>query len=386
MTFRWMGIACLLALALAAKADINDFRMVTPETAVPGNPALTETLWQTRVAPGGEYDRIGLHRYQRRDAPASAVMLYLPGTNMNGELGVTDQDHNLWLYLAARGVKVYTLDYRTHFVPNEPVPDLSFMKDWTMARFVDDARVALAKVRKLEGDKPVFIAGFSRGVGYAYILAGEENVTGLVALDGSLKSYHEPGFDRAAAMQKLKASGQWGTVLSRSRGWSSRTEMMRRAASDPKGPAMGKFASIGAQVETMLYYSWGPGVLANPHDGISSVQVLAAGMENYDRCFPAIQNVEGMSIALQADDPATPLDDHFGKMVTPVLYFGSTNMGADSLMSGIYSASKNGARDVTLNVLERYGHVDVLFGDKARQDVYDIVLGWIRQRVVDGGA
>jgi len=370
------SIIALILLGIVARANA-DFVVTMPTKPIAGDAGVTETSWRRDVAPDGPYDKIGLHRYQAASGNAKAVLFYLPGTNMNGELAVADENHNLWLYLAARGITVYALDYRTHFVPNDPVPNLAFMKDWTVGRFVDDAKLALAMVRKTERARPVFIAGFSRGVTYAYILAGQEKAAGLVALDGSFKSYDPKGFDRAGAMHQLDASGEYGSILSKARSWAGRTEMMKRAAADPNGPAMGKFPSIGAQLSSVLYYAWGPGALANPRDGISSIQVLAASMVDYDRCFPVIQNIEGRSMEMQADDPATSLDDQFGHMTVPVIYFGSTNFGPENLLNGIYSAAKAGSKDVTINVLERYGHVDVLFGDQAKDDVYRVIQRWI---------
>ncbi len=46
---------------------------------------------------------------------------------MNGELALKQEKYNLWLHLARRGVDVYTLDYRTHFVLAAGVADFSFM-------------------------------------------------------------------------------------------------------------------------------------------------------------------------------------------------------------------------------------------------------------------
>jgi hypothetical protein len=60
-----------------------------------------------------------------------------------------------------------------------------------------------------------------------------------------------------------------------------------------------------------------------------------------------------------------------------VLYFGNTNMGADWLLNGIYSAGKSGSKDVTINVLERYGHLDVIVGEHARQDVFEPARAWM---------
>lgn len=371
--------ALLIAfVALVAPCElVAAFDLFEAEAAIEEGRTLTETIWRASVG-DGEYDKVGLHRYRHPGIEPRAAMLYLPGTNMNGELAITDEDHNLWLYLADRGIEVYALDYRTHFVPNEPVPDdFSFMRDWTVQAFVDDAALAVDHMRKSAGDLPVYVAGFSRGVTYAYALTGQRSLAGLVVLDGSFKQYDAPGFDRNDAMQKLAASGQYGTVLSRSRGWSSRTEMMRRTWQNPDGPAMGNFKTIGEQLTSTLYWAWGEGGLANPVDGISSIEVLAKGMEGYDRYFPMIQNIEGRSIGAQRDDPATALDDHFGDMSLPIIYFGATNMGADNLMNGIYSASKSGSKDVTINVLENHGHVDVLFGNRAKDLVFEVVYRWI---------
>ena len=374
-----MRALMLMVAMLASAAAAGEFTLVAREHPIENNPDLHETVWQAQVGES-EYDRIGLHRIAGPGEPV-AQLLYLPGTNMNGEIALTDEAYNLWLYLARRGVVVYTLDYRTHFVPNEPVPeDLGFMRGWTMHAFVSDAERAVGEMRR-HADLPLFVAGFSRGAGYGYALAGQVSLAGLIALDGSFKSWERDGFDADAARQALSASGQWGSVLSRSRGWAGRTELMERAATDPSGPAMGKFDSIGAQLFETLYYAWGEGGLANPVDGISRIDVLARAMIGYDRVFPSIQNIEGRSIASHDDDPSTAIDDHFGEMSVPILYFGATNMGADSLMSGIYSASKSGSDDVTLHVLERHGHLDVLYGELVESQVFAVIRDWINDRV-----
>ena len=66
---------------------------------------------------------------------------------------------------------------------------------------------------------------------------------------------------------------------------------------------------------------------------------------------------------------------------TPVIYFGSTNFGPDNLLNGIYSAARCGTKDVTINVLERYGHVDVLFANRAKEDVYAVLYRWIEKHI-----
>jgi hypothetical protein len=156
---------------------------------------------------------------------------------------------------------------------------------------------------------------------------------------------------------------------------------MAAAAEAPDGPALDpRYATAGAQVADVLYNAWQPGALANPVEGLSKPQVLARLLAGYDRYYPAVQDVDGRAIADREDDPATPLDDLWGEMKAPILYFGATGMGTEWLLDGIHSAGASGSKDVTVNVLERYGHLDVLVGEYARRDVYEPVLAWILRR------
>jgi pimeloyl-ACP methyl ester carboxylesterase len=379
-----MGSLVALAFLACSTVPGTAWQESRAEEALPGGTDVRETRWTQSRPPGGAFDRIQVHRY-RGSRPSVATLLYLPGTNMNGEVALEDGDHNLWLFLAGRGVDVFALDYRTHFVPSTGTADLSSMREWGMAAFVEDARAAAALARKETGRKRLFVAGFSRGVSLAWAFAATEpaeGVGGVVALDGGFKS-HAPKdrYDLAAETKAWEAKGSWASDVSGSLGWETRQKMMTAAASDPGGPALdAKYATIGDQVSRILYGAWRPGGLANPVDGLSRPQVLAKLLAGYDRYYPTRQDVEGRSIADRDDDPATPLDDAWGEMKTPVLYFGSTGMGGDFLLNGIYTASKSGSPDVTLNVLESYGHLDVIAGDRARAEVFEPTLLWITRR------
>ena len=353
----------------------------SPEAPLAGVADVRETRWESARPPGGKYDLIRVHRY-RTAAPAKAALLYLPGTNMNGQVALADEDHNLWSFLARRAVEVYALDYRTASVPPS-VTDVAFMSGWTVDAFTDDVRAAAALARRESGRPKLFVAGFSRGAFFAYAYAGVEpdQVAGLVILDGPFKDHAARGsFDRAGEIAKLKASGQWGSDVAGKLGWDNRAKLLGAAAADPAGPALdAKFPNVGEQVSALLYTAWGPGGLTNTH-GLTKVQNVSRLLVGYDRWYPAVQTIEGQAIAAQADDPDTKVDDNFGKWTVPILFFGSTGMGADFLMNGIYSAAKSGSKDVTLNVLERYGHLDLVVGEKARADVFEPTLAWILER------
>ena len=379
-------LLCLLALAAspARGAEEGDWTRTTDGAAVPGAHGVLETAWVATRPPGSPYDRIRLHRYRGTGEPRAAL-LYLPGTHMNGTVAIAEENHNLWLYLAGRGVDVYALDYRTHFVPSSKGSGFEFMAPWTIEAFVEDARLAAALARRESGLASLFVAGFSRGVSIAYGLACVEpagSVAGLIALDGGFKG-HKPtaSFDYAAAREKLEAAGRYESDVAAGIGWDTRHRLMQTAAADPSGPPLDPaFDSIGAQVSELLYSAWGPGRLAHPRDGVSRVDVLARLLDGYDRYAPAIQNLDNASIADHADDPRTPVDDAWGELAVPVLFFGTTGMGPRFLLSGIYSAVEAGSRDVSIHVLENHGHLDVLVGESSRQDVFNPVLSWIRKR------
>ena len=186
-------VLSLATLGLTGAGAAAEWTPVAEERAIPAS-SVKESVWQSARPPGGEHDRIRVHRY--RGPSSRAALLYLPGTNMNGTLpdlqlrssGILEPGHNLWLWLAERGVEVWTLDYRTHTVSADDSPPFGFMASWTMEAFTDDAAAALALSIR-EGGLPTFVAGFSRGASFAYTLAcaAPEQLAGMVALDGFFK-------------------------------------------------------------------------------------------------------------------------------------------------------------------------------------------------------
>jgi hypothetical protein len=391
------------------------------ETAVAGVAGVTETRWQEVRAPGGASDRIQVHRYRGTSRPTAAV-LYLPGTHMNGELAARDDDHSLWVFLARRGVDVYALDYRTHFVSaTTPPAELSHMADWTLEAFAGDVQSAAELVRAEVPEIPLFVAGFSRGVTFAYALASgpaAPELRGLIALDGSFKD-PAPGatpeaYDAAAARAQLVAAQRFAIDVGGRTGYDMRARLMRAAMEDPSGRPIGsdgsgndEFATVGAQVARKLYDSWGPGALAHPigvpgagvpgtggaeiggagtgdgsapDRGVSRVDVLARLLLGYDRYYPTTQTLEARALAAQPDAPHTSLDDGWGELSLPILYFGSERTGESALGSGRHSAEASGSADVTVRVLAEHGHLDVLVSEQSRAQVFEPTLAWIRAR------
>lgn len=378
-------IATLLGLLIAsgaATAADQAWTISVEDRLVAEGSEVKETIW---IAPRGEgaFDRIGLHRYRGADEPV-ATLLYLPGTNMNGAVAVADENYNLWLWLAARGIEVYALDYRTHAVPPDATAEqLTALRTWTSAAFVNDITAAAALARETSGRERLFVAGFSRGafLTYAYVNKQPQHVAGLIVLDGPFKALSPGPFNRAPTLADLEASGKWASDIGGSKGWAARQALMEAVIANPDGPANDpKFKTIGDQLAHVLQTAWLPGGLANPEGGFSKPAVLAKLLKDYDRWYPSVQDIDGKTIASAKDAPETDLDDLWGKFETPVLLFTGTGMGGDWVINAIYSAVHSGSKDVVYHVLEGYGHLDVLVGERAATEVFAPTEAWIKAR------
>jgi len=190
-----------IALGAAALAAETEFKEVGAPRCQPivtpgifSIPGICEWTFDATVGES-PFDKIALHRVAKgRNPPAhpEAVVLYLPGTNMNGEVWLDDSRYAFQVYLAEHGVDVWSMDYRTHFIPPDTQQsDLSELAGWTNELFESDIDAAAKFVSEKTGRDRLFVAGFSRGVEFAYLYAARhpERVAGIIALDGFIPSH-----------------------------------------------------------------------------------------------------------------------------------------------------------------------------------------------------
>jgi pimeloyl-ACP methyl ester carboxylesterase len=296
-------------------------------------------------------------------------MLYLPGTNMNGEVAIDDPRYSLALYLASRGVDFWTLDYRTHFVPSSiPSTRLSALQTWTNEMFEADISAAARFVVATSRRSQIFLAGFSRGVLFAYLYAAAhpENVRGLVIFDGAIGHGR-----RGSPPPGIYADDVSGKHLT----WDKRQVLMRLVIENPAGPApIPQFKSAADNLNHVVFDSagfGGKGGLANPLAGLADPSVLARVLIRYDRYWPNVQDYE---------DSFTPsMANSLKNSRIPVLAFSSTNISPAWSQSVAKSAASTGANDVTIKVLNGWGHLDIICGTSAEQQVFAPVLSWLKR-------
>jgi len=376
-------IALMLAITIARGAErcafalppLRGFSQIAAPRALKGGPGIYE--WQFVAERGpSRFDRIGLHRIASGPvAPAhpGVVMLYLPGTNMNGEVAIDDPRYSMPLYLAAHGVDVWAMDYRTHFVPPDtPAEKLAAMSGWTNSVFESDIEAAAAFASVETRNEKLFVAGFSRGASFAYLFAARhpQKVVGLVILDGCIP--RRP----TAAMPAGRVADD---IVGRHLTYDKRRALMEAVIRDPGGPApLPKYKTAAENLEHVVHDAdglfGGQGGLANPQGGFSDASVLARVLIGYDRWWPAVQNYQDYDNPF---DPSAIARLKASKI--PVIAFSSTNISAKWPAMVIESAAATGSVDVTVKRLNGWGHLDVICGTHAESEVYAPILAWLRR-------
>ena len=367
-----LDVLAVLLLLVATIASAADFQPVGAARELKGAPGIYEWKFQATVGKS-PFDKIALHRVAKGPNPPAhpdAVVLYLPGTNMNGEVSLEDPRYSFQVYLAEHGIDVWSMDYRTHFIPPQtPQSDLSELAGWSTDLFESDIDAAAKFVSEKSGRSRIFVAGFSRGVEFAYLFAAKhypERVAGIIALDGAI-SIH------LMRIMPLEPRPYADDIGGKHLTYDKRRTLMQMVIDNPDQPApIPKYKTARENLEHVMYDAApGNGAFANMPGGFSDAAVLARLLIAYDRYWPAVQDWE---------NPFTPqvLASLKGSKI-PVIAFASTNFGAQ-WPGEVEAASKStGAPDPSFTKLDKWGHLDVLAGTKSESEVFAPIVAWIKQ-------
>ncbi len=362
----------LLFIALGAvSVSEAEFSAVGAARELKGAAGIYEWTFQATVGKS-PFDKIALHRVAKGPNPPAhpqAVVLYLPGTNMNGEVALEDPRYSFQVYLAEHDIDVWSMDYRTHFIPPQtPESDLSELAGWTNDLFESDIDAAAKFVSEKTGRDRLLVAGFSRGVEFAYLYAARHpgRVAGIIALDGFIP---RPPMRATPAQPGHYADDIGGEHLT----YDKRHKLMQMVIDNPDKPApIPKYKTARENLEHVMYDAApGNGAFANPQGGFSDAVVQARLLIGYDRYWPAVQDGE---------NPFTPeLLASLQASKIPVIAFASTNFGAQWPARVEESAKSTGAPDPSFTGLDNWGHLDVLVGTKSESKVFAPAAAWIKQ-------
>jgi pimeloyl-ACP methyl ester carboxylesterase len=376
--------------------------VLVAERGVKAYPDLTETVWQKVpiALPNGPYDKIGLHRLVKTGIEPLGVLFICPGTWSSGEQLISnppedsyvkDEAHTQSIYWANRGFDVYSIDYRTHFVPIYLTPSqLSFMADWGWDQWMSDIKEAVDMAKEVSGAKRIHMAGESFGGIAAMNYASfhwKEDLKGLIMLDpGAMGLLGVVGaknpdptdlYNLPVAIAAMKANGPWASEVHSTGGSSGGIYLFQYADKYPSAPSpVPGFNNITEYLAYAIYVAWGPGGVSNIYGGYGKPSVMIHVCATFDRYWPTRLGLETAAYVdwENCPDVTYDFDEHYSEIDVPLLafqsqYFGFLNYG--SFKHGIANP------DFTATVLLGYGHLDVFDGEYSANDVSAPTYEWM---------
>ena len=407
-----IGTTALLALLVvglaitaipATKATSSDDWTLIAQQGLKAYPDLMETVWEANVTtpPYGPYDMIGLDRVVKVGIQPIGVLFICPGTWSSGgqllsnpptDSWTTTENYDEALYWANRGFDVYSIDYRTHFVPPTlNASQLSFMANWGWDQWIGDIKQAVDKVKIVSGAERIYMAGQSFGgiaaMNYA-TLYGVQDLKGLILLDPAalgLISYlgiknpsSTNSYNLTDAIAQMNATGTWAIPAD-----SGELSQYQYGDQYPSAPAPYPynytFPNITAFLTQFTYYAappWGTAGISNLYGGYGNATVVIHTLATFDPYWPTLLGLQTTAYSDWTNCPYVTydFDDHYSDIAVPILVFQSQFFG-----NSTYGPFKDGIAnpDFTATILSGYGHLDVFSGVYCESDVSAPTYDWM---------
>jgi pimeloyl-ACP methyl ester carboxylesterase len=439
----------LLSVTVVTNSYAHDYWKVNweyKEAEVSANdPDLKHYIWETARPPYGAWDKIQLHRFIRQKSnwdldpyrpsqDARKVLFIVPGTYDRGFTKGSDINFSENWFFAANGYDVYSIEFRTAFMPNlaqnqfaQPefglANELKATAEWTYDIFREDIKACVELAKRLSRAKKLFMAGRSRGGSQTWMYSAKyaTDLKGLISLDGGVPfvlvnpsaQMSQAAFQ--AAVGALKANGPYldevgGYELNQFAGAVpfSTTSVggplpPLAALTFPPGtpPDKAQMKYVSDLLAYGFYYSSGAGMITNYYalypggngETYMDRAELVSIAVNFTRYWPRIQDLEGAAIANYGPNDITPFGFDYnltGKVNLPILSFAGeltcTAMKAcwefgSPVPAGATYVPRTAGNDVTDIYLQHFGHLDVYGGTHSREKVKQPMLEWMNQRL-----
>lgn len=278
-----------------------------------------------------------------------------------------DEDHSLGRYLAQQGFDVWNLSGRGIGRSLNPLKEGP--KSWNLDDMIDrDLSAVIRYVRKESGSSKVNWVGFEMGglLAYGYLeKKGGAGLGALVAIAAPVTFHHS----EQAPLKKLLNLGE--------------SPLMKKAVLYLNAPLLGRvLVPLLPEIEKLFYNpenideetrdKWLEEALAEINPGV------------LDQLLRMIERGEFVSA-----DGKFSYRQNLGKIQVPLLLIGGEKdkLAPPESMRLVYRAV--GSSDRTLRVFgsrskgsAAYGHVDLILGKKARDEVFPVISQWLKQRDV----
>jgi pimeloyl-ACP methyl ester carboxylesterase len=404
-----LAIAAIPAREASSSTVSSNGWTLIAQRGLKAYPDLMETVWQKNAGapPNGPYDIIGLHRVVKVGIQPVGVLFLCPGTWSSGEQPISNPPSDPWtsienysepLYWANRGLDVYSIDYRTHFVPINLTSDqLSFMANWGWDQWISDIKEAIDKAKEVSEAEKIYMAGQSFGgiaaMNYAS-LYWNQDLKGLILLDpaalgmtdgvGAKNPSPTNSYNLTATIAQMNATGAWAVEAN-----SGALLTFKYADQNPGAPAeyppgtplepLLPWANITEWAITVISLAgppWGTAGISNIYGGYGNATVVIHTLATFDRYWPTRLGLETTAYTDWINCPyiTHDFDDLYSGIDVPLIAFQSQFFGNNT-----FGPFKDGIANpnFTATVLLGYGHLDVFSGVYSTTDVSAPTYHWM---------
>jgi hypothetical protein len=157
---------------------------------------------------------------------------------------------------------------------------------------------------------------------------------------------------------------------------------------DPSGPDFLPVPVFANRAEALAHFLYvngnfgAQGGLSNAKEGYADVLVLVRVFQHQDRYWPRVQNHGGFDYQRHLAGTQFDYVKALTSMNVPILAFSSGNMdkaGIPWSEAVEYSAQTTATTDVAHHLLNQWGHLDVLWGASAAQQVFHPIADWLKR-------
>ncbi len=357
-------------------------------------PDLREYYWEKvpKQLPNDEYDRIGLCRVVDCSTKTGDVVFILPGTWSAGSQLIGQRDSDFYytreesrayaLYLANRGFDVFSINYRTYYVPDTiDKSETDFMMDWGWDQWISDIDECVQKIKDITGKRKIFMAGQSFGGGamenYA-ALHWKHNLKGLIGLDGGSGGKNAAittnTHNLSAALEAVP-SGGWAQEAPFHLCWKYAYQFPGAPAIDPytmlppiPAPAFNNISEFGKFYLTTMTN------LSNMSGGYGTIMPMLSILSGLTKFFPTRLGIETANFRDWncSTQVTTDFDEYIINIDLP--YFG-VHSGMSGLNTFLYGTAN--PSDFTAFDLPYYRHLDIYAGEHMEEDISEPLVEWL---------
>ncbi|OGQ83015.1 MAG: hypothetical protein A3F90_19765 [Deltaproteobacteria bacterium RIFCSPLOWO2_12_FULL_60_19] len=304
-----------------------------------------------------------LHTSQKRRAGAPVILSH--GFFAGSGFLDLDEDHSLARYLAEQGFDVWNLSLRGTGRSLKPLKDAP--DSWTLDEMIDkDLLPVIRYVQKENGSARVVWLGYELGalLGYGYAeKKGGLGLAGLATIGAPMTFTHREQAPMKGLL-KLQESPTW-----------------KKMFLSLNGPFLGKFlVPLLPKLEAIFYNR------DNLENEIKE-KLLAGALVEIN---PGV--LDQLLLAIKRGEFVSAKGDfsyrkNLGKINTPLLLIGgeADKLAPPEAMEIVRREA--GSRDRTVRIFGpkakdsvAYGHMDLILGPKAKQEVFPAIARWLKQR------